>query len=293
VPGPLSLLYSSARCILSFFVDSAYQWQGEGDARKGRMAHRILWARRLRIAEHAPSIRSLEDGKQMGNMRSAMLLLFTVIFVGVVSVQPAAAVPITYVHTGFGSGTLDGVAFGAAAPLSFTITAAGDAANVVSCAALCLSNDNITASIAISGLGTVAFITATRFFANGGVVGFSRAGISGTDLFDGPAIPPWDMRSSIGPIAGTGSLIQWSGFGSVLTSGGVLVFNNGLSSSTFTATAGETAVPEPATLLLLGSGLAVAGMRRWFRKRLALPGEFTAFLISAAASPPSTYPAAL
>jgi hypothetical protein len=188
-----------------------------------------------------------------------------VIFVGAVSVLPSVAAPITYVHIGFGSGSLDNVAFGAAAPLAFTITAVGDTANVVSCFAPCLSNNNIAASIAISGLGSFDFITATRYFANVGIVGFSHAGISGAemfDLFNGPAIPPWDMLSSIGPIAGTGVLLQWDR-SSILTNGGVLVFNDGSSASTFAA----TVVPEPSTLLLLGSGLVAGAMRWLFKKR--------------------------
>jgi hypothetical protein len=200
-------------------------------------------------------------------MRAARLLLFTVIFVGAVSVLPAVAVPITYVHTGFGSGTLGADAFGAAAPLAFTITALGDTANVVSCGAPCLFNENITASIAIDGLGTFDFITATAYFANAGIVGFTQPPpIGGFDLFNGPEIPPWDMLSSIGPIAGTGFLQQWANT-PVLTDGGVLFFNSGFPSSTFTATVRETAVPEPATLLLLGSGLAGLGGAAWRRNR--------------------------
>ena len=179
----------------------------------------------------------------------------------------ASATPISYTDTGFGSGTLNGVAFGGAAPLAFTITALGDTANRLSCGGACLSNDNTSASITITGLGTFAFVTPTRFFANVGIVGFSRAGVGGADLFDGPNIPAWDMLTSLGPIAGTGTLLQW-GNAPVVTSGGTLVFNNGSSAATFTATVGpQSTVPEPATLLLLGSGLVATSLRQRLKKR--------------------------
>jgi hypothetical protein len=175
-------------------------------------------------------------------------------------------VPITYVHTGFGSGTLGGVAFGALAPVAFTITALGDTDNVTVCGATCLDNDNLDADILIAGLGTFDFTTATRFFVNSnvGIVGFSRS--SGADLFNGPLIGPWDMLSSFGPVAGTGNLLQWTN-SPVVTDGGVLIFNSGSTAATFTATV--TAVPEPLTLALFGAGLAGLAVIRRRRKAKA------------------------
>lgn len=168
----------------------------------------------------------------------------------------AFAVPITYVHTGSGSGTLGDHHFGDLAPVAFTINALGDTANVQSCGGGCLYNDNTSASITISGLGTFDFITPTRYFSNVGVVGFSRADSGGLDLFDGPADPVgWDMVSSKGPIAGTGTLLQWS-LPPVDTSGGVLVFMDGNSDSTFQA----AVVPEPSTVALLLGALPLVAL---------------------------------
>ena len=179
----------------------------------------------------------------------------------------ASAIPITYVHTGFGSGTLNGITFGAASPVPFAITARGDTSNIVSFPAAGgrtgFSNDNITASITIDSIGTFDFITPTRYFSSDGV-GFSRAGLDGADLFSFPAIRSWDMLSSIGPITGPGPLFQWN-LSPVVTTGGVLSFNDSSFPATFTATVGGTLVPEPTSLLLLAVG--VLGLSGWARLR--------------------------
>jgi hypothetical protein len=178
----------------------------------------------------------------------------------------ASAAPITYTHSGFGSGTLDGVAFGSLAPVAFTITAEGDTDNrqsVLCCGGLFLTAyfiDNDSASIQIAGLGTFDFTTPTRFFSNveNGIVGFSRAGFFGSDLFNGPNGGGWDMTTSIGPINGDGFL--WWG-PNVFTDGGLLEFNRLASDATFEAVVGGS-VPEPASLLLMGAGIALAARRR-------------------------------
>lgn len=178
----------------------------------------------------------------------------------------ASAAPITYIHTGSGSGTLNGVAFGAAAPLSFTITGIADTANVLSCGATCIYNDNLSASIDIVGLGTFDFVTATRFFDNATVIGFSRAGLGGADLFNGVG-GPYDLISNFGPVFTTANLLQWS-LSPVVTDGGVLVFNSSSSAASFQAITRAVAVPEPATWTLLGTALfGVAAKRR--RKKAA------------------------
>ena len=74
----------------------------------------------------------------------------------------AQATPITYVHTGAGSGTLAGQSFGALAPLAFTITAVGDTDNIASCGGACLYNDNTSASI--TTLAMVSCFISLPFF---------------------------------------------------------------------------------------------------------------------------------
>jgi hypothetical protein len=176
----------------------------------------------------------------------------------------AAAEPITFTFTGTGSGSLDGAAFSASA---FTITGHSDttARMETSEGSGVFWTDHLTADIDIAGLGDFAFVTPTRTFLNTGssIVGFSRAGASGNDLYDGPSDPAfatWDMLSAIGPISGTARILQWRGAPNdipVLTSGGELIMNDGVSDATFQATI--AAVPEPETYAMFLAGIGFLG----------------------------------
>jgi hypothetical protein len=180
------------------------------------------------------------------------------------------AAPITFIYSGFGSGSLGGSAFAASA---FTITALGDTTNKASCGGNCDFIDHDSASITIAGLGTFGFNTATRTFFRDDedIAGFSRAGSGGLDLFYSPqtaALDGWDLVSSIGPISGNGQLLQWSStFGDVLTTGGTLFFDDGRNDSTFQAITGATTVPEPTSMAL--AGLALLGCYAASRRRAA------------------------
>jgi PEP-CTERM motif len=189
--------------------------------------------------------------------------LAAVALLGIVA-APSFATPITFIHQGFGSGTLDGTAFGGR---EFRITATGDTNDRGSFGDGFFIN-HVSATISIASLGDFKFITATRTFVNNDLdlVGFSLA--TGSDLFNGPmdvAFGKWDMLTSIGPINGPGELLQWSlVVPPVSTSGGVLVFNDGDPNAHFRADVGRVAVPEPGTLTLLGLALATFG---WLRRK--------------------------
>jgi hypothetical protein len=122
--------------------------------------------------------------------------------------------------------------------------------------------DNFSASIDIVGVGAFTFLTPTRFFVNNlnDIVGFSRAGTSGLDLFNGPTdsqFGTWDMLSGIGPVIGQGYLLQWSDT-PMFTDKGILAFNTAPTAALFEADA-TAPIPEPGAAVLLTMGLAAAG----------------------------------
>jgi hypothetical protein len=175
-----------------------------------------------------------------------------------VSASPALADPMTFTHEGSGSGTLDGSPFGAS---EFIITAFGDTGNRLSSGGGWYINHS-SASISITGVGDFDLLTPTRTFVNNGVyiVGFSHAGASGADLFNGPEsllFGSWDMLGPIGPISWSGELKQWDVFPQINTTGGLLVFDDGTPGATFTA----TMVPVPGAVLLGILGLGAAGVK--------------------------------
>jgi hypothetical protein len=189
-----------------------------------------------------------------------------VLALSVLHAPSSFADPITFTHQGVGTVSIDGGRF---FDLAFTITAMGDTLNRQSLG-FGFFIDHTSASISIAGVGTFMFLVPTRTFVNNSfqLVGFSRGGAQGVDLFNGPSSPlmaTWDMRSSIGPIAGTGELVQWGE--DIFSSGGLLQFDDRSGPVIFTATTDAAPVPEPTTLTLVGLGLGAAGLARGLRRR--------------------------
>ncbi len=182
--------------------------------------------------------------------------LFTLAAAAVLALAPvvAEAQSILFRHDGrAGSGTIGDISF---TDRGFSIFASGDIGARQSYSAGFFI-DHLSARIEIEGIGSFDFVTGTRTFVNNAsqLVGFSRAGTTGADLFNGPfnsAFSSWDMTTDIGPIAGNASLIQWGG-SPVVTSGGTLVFASSTTAASFTAT--TNVVPEPSTYALLATGL--------------------------------------
>ena len=184
------------------------------------------------------------------------ILLVSACVLSLTSLAAPAAV-ITFTHAGTGSGTLGGVPF---TNQTFTITGSGDLAIGAINGGYAVDHDS--ASIDISGLGIFDFVSKTRTFVSNesSLVGFARAGYLGADLFTGPysdVFASWNMQTDIATVSGQGTLLQWSLL-QVITTGGILVFNSEITTTSFSA----TVVPEPASTVLLCCGASLLLLRR-------------------------------
>ncbi|MDP9169545.1 MAG: hypothetical protein M3N54_02905 [Acidobacteriota bacterium] len=174
--------------------------------------------------------------------------------------------PITFSYSGIGSGTLGGTAFSNAA---FTISALADTTNILAFGTG-FSLIDTSASIMITGFGTFAFTSPTRNFVNDSshIAGFSfsTGGTSGTDLLDTTsniALSTWAMLTSVGPVTGTGTLMQWFTV-NARTKSGTLIFNNATPTITFQAI---VPTPEPEGSILMLSGFAGGGLLLFLKRR--------------------------
>ncbi len=184
----------------------------------------------------------------------------------------ATASPIAFRFTGTGSGTIGSTAFTDA---PFTITERSDTAAVAiapNCG--CFYADSLAATIDLAGVGSFAFVTGTRTFVNGGMVGFSRAGPDGVDLLDaeyGDPVVGYRLANLMRPVSGPGGLLTWADPDpDIFTSGGALFFESGPTATTFTGFVPDAlpgAVPEPGNLALVLAGLGMAGVATRRRRR--------------------------
>lgn len=153
----------------------------------------------------------------------------------------ASADTLAFEHTGRGGGWLDGLAF---RTCDFVITAIIDS-NDVQCGPSC-DVEHLSVSIWVEDIGTLEVLSPpTRTFLNTATIGFGRA--NGGDFYNGPgnaALLGWGMTTPIGPVGGTGAILQWAGLPQVLTNRGVLEFSNGTCDAVFRA----YAVPCPGDL---------------------------------------------
>ena len=217
---------------------------------------------------------------------SALLVLFSVC-----AAQPAEAAPITYQLSSVASGQIGAMTFTNA---QVSLIGTGDTANVVafidpSIPASLFANPFSTFAITIGGVGTAIILDPSAIWALPDLIpGFNPVplvlfgrldappaldSITGIGFFGDPALAGYDGTTAIGPITGIGGIdfnpnCSTPGNDPCLhTSLGLLRFSptEELGQGTFVATVAP--VPEPATLFLLGSGVAALVGRSRFRMR--------------------------
>lgn len=199
-------------------------------------------------------------------MRFRALALASAILAGLFTCSAAKAVPISYIFSGSGSYSLNGVATTG----SFSFTLLGDTANVVF-GGTQYTNVIAPGDATFTGLSTVTLLgdvnqvvdnQAAPGFAGFGQIVFSPLTVSAEALINS-AFQTYDLKSSLAPTTGTLSVAP----ATFLTSGGDLTFAEITALSFQAITTSPVPGPE-AGAGPLGLFLALGALIAWRRRHL-------------------------
>lgn len=199
-------------------------------------------------------------------MRHAIKIGIVAAFMLAFAAPQALAVPITYTVSGYGSGVLGTNTFDHAL---VTVRFDSDTANTTIGMFASFSNVGGIGTLNVAGIGTASLTDPNT--------GAYKASITNNPLYAGIATSgqtvaavdisghaSWDFASTFGPVSGGTWWAPYYVFGTTL---GDFRWTGIDGNFTFQAVTTDAPVPEPASLLLLGTGIAGMVGRAWRKRR--------------------------